>query len=260
MIDTHAHVDFKEFEHDREDVIKRYFEHGGEKLINVGCDMQSSIRSYELASKNENIYFSVGVHPHDADTVNTANLAKLDELCLHYKAVAIGEIGLDFFRNLSPQETQIEAFKSQLDMALRHNKPIILHCRDAYNEMLDILKEFNTGKWQGVIHCFSAGWEIAEEFLALGFHIGFTGIITYYKDNAVSNGFPEIHNVIKNMPIERMLIETDCPYLSPIPFRGERNEPLHVKFTLEKISKIRNEQIGRTERMTSENAVKLFHL
>lgn len=260
MIDTHSHIDFKEFDADRDDVIRRYFANGGEALINVGCDIKSSIRSHKLASDHENIFCSVGIHPHDANSVNPENLLKLEELSQHYKAVAIGEIGLDFFRNLSSREEQIEAFEVQLDMALRHNKPVILHCRDAYNEMIDILNGFNTAKWHGVVHCFSAGQEIAKKFLAMGFHLGFTGIVTYYRDNSVVNGFPEIHNVIKNMPIDRMLIETDCPYLSPVPYRGERNEPLHVKYVLEKISKIRNEDIRTIEAETSSNAVNLFHL
>lgn len=260
MIDTHSHIDFKEFDSDRNDVINRYFENGGEKLINVGCDIKSSLRSYELALANENIFCSAGIHPHDADTVDGKSLSKLEQLALHYKTIAVGEIGLDFYRNLSPAEVQIEAFKAQLDMALRHKKPIILHCRDAYNEMIDILHEFNSDKWEGVIHCFSAGWEIAEKFMAMGFYIGFTGIITYYKENAVTDGYPEIHNVIRNMPIDKMLVETDCPYLSPAPFRGQRNEPMHVKFVLEKISKIRNEDLSVIERKTSANAVRLFHL
>lgn len=260
MIDTHAHVDFKEFDSDRKDVIRRYFENGGEKLINVGCDLRSSERSYELALKNDNIFFSAGIHPHDADTINGKSLLKIEELSQHYKAVAIGEIGLDFYRNLSPRETQIEAFKSQLEIALRRNKPVILHCRDAYNEMIGVMKEFDSKKWHGVVHCFSAGWEVAKEFLDMGFHIGFTGIITYYKDIAVTGDYPEIHNVIKNMPLERMLIETDCPYLSPVPYRGERNEPLHVKFVLEKISKIRGQDVKMLEIETSKNAMSLFHL
>lgn len=260
MIDTHAHVDFKEFDHDRDDVIKRYFENGGEKLINVGCDIRSSIRSSELASNHENIFCSAGIHPHDADTVDPKNLAKLEELAQNYKVVAIGEIGLDFYRNLSPRDSQIEAFKLQLDLALRHNKPVILHCREAYNEMIDILKSFNSTEWHGVVHCFSAGWEIARQFLDMGFHIGFTGIITYYKDSSSDSDIPETHDVIKRIPIDRLLVETDCPYLSPVPYRGERNEPLHVKYVLEKISALRSEEIKIVEDVTTRNAISLFHL
>jgi len=258
MIDTHTHLDFKEFNNDREEVIKRYFDGGGEKLINVGCDLNSSIRSCELAKKYENVFASAGIHPHDADTVNEHSLEKIEKIVRHYKVIAVGEIGLDYFRNLSPQEKQIEALRLQLELADNHNMPIILHCRDAYNDMLDILKSYKTSDWRGVIHCFSASLEIAEEFLKLGFYIGFTGIVTYYKDKMEFNGEPEIYKVIKNTPLDKMLIETDCPYLAPIPKRGERNEPLFVKYVAEKIARVRKTDFEKIEKATSENAKKLF--
>lgn len=258
MIDTHAHLDFKEFNQDREETIKRFFDGGGEKLINVGCDLKSSERSYELAKNNEGIFASVGIHPHSADSVSEHSLKKIEELVPHYKVIAVGEIGLDYFRNLSSREKQIETFKSQLDLAENHKMPVILHCRDAHNEMLDILKEYKTSNWRGVIHCFCASWKIAEEFLKLGFYVGFTGIVTYYKDRSEFNGEPEIYKVIKNMPIDRMLIETDCPFLAPVPERGKRNEPLFVKHVAKKIAHIRNVNILEIEKATSENAKKLF--
>ncbi|MCK4525611.1 MAG: TatD family hydrolase, partial [Candidatus Andersenbacteria bacterium] len=235
MIDSHVHIDFKEFDTDRKEVMKRFFNGGGEKMINVGCDLKSSIRSYELAKNNENIFASAGIHPHDADTVDKNSLKKIEELVRHYKVIAVGEIGLDYFRNLSPQEKQIEAFRLQLELANNHDMPIIIHCRDAYNDLLDILKEYKTSDWRGVIHCFAASWEIAEEFLELGFYIGFTGIITYYKDKSKLGNEPEIYKVIKNTPLDKILIETDCPYIAPVPKRGERNEPLFVKHVAEKI-------------------------
>lgn len=258
MIDTHTHLDFKEFNQDREETIKRFFENGGEKIINVGCDLKSSERSYELAKNNEGVFASVGIHPHDANSVNEHSLKKIEELVPHYKVIAVGEIGLDYFRNLSPQEKQVEAFKSQLDLAENHKMPVILHCRDGYNEILDILKEYKTSNWSGVIHCFCASWKIAEEFLKLGFCVGFTGIVTYYKDESEFNGEPEIYKVIKNTPIDRMLIETDCPYLSPVPERGKRNEPLFVKYVAEKIAEIRKTDFEKIEKATSENARRLF--
>ncbi len=229
MIDTHSHIDFKEFDKDREEVIARFFDGGGEKLINVGCDMNSCARTLELAGKYENIYASIGIHPHDADTVNEYLLKNLESMAEHYKVIAVGEIGLDFYRNISSHEKQFEAFRLQLEMAENHKKPVILHCRDAHNELLDILKEYKTSNWKGVIHCFTASWDIAQEFLELGFHIGFTGITTYYKDKMELNGEPKIYKVIKKMPSDRILLETDCPYLAPVPHRGERNEPFFVK-------------------------------
>jgi len=260
MIDTHTHLDFKEFNSDREEVIKRFFSSGGEKIINVGCDLKSSERSYELAKNNENIFASVGVHPHDADIVDEHSLKKIEELIPHYKVIAVGEIGLDYFRNLSSQEKQIEAFKLQLELAENYKKPIIIHCRDAYNDALDILKAYKTSNWRGVVHCFSASWEIAEEFLNLGFYVGFTGIVTYYKSKSEFDGKPEIFKVIKNTPLDKILIETDCPYISPVPHRGQRNEPLFVKYIAERIAEIRDVGFKEIEKTTSENAIKLFNL
>lgn len=260
MMDTHTHLDFKEFNPDREEVIRRYFAGNGEKLINVGCDFNSSRKSIELAQRYENIFASVGVHPHDADTVNEQSIKTIEELAKHYKVISIGEIGLDYFRNLSSQEKQIEAFKFQLEIAENHGKSIILHCRDAYNDLLEILKNYKTSNWRGVIHCFSASWKITEEFLSLGFHIGFTGIITYYKDKMEFDGEPEIYKVIKNTPLDRILIETDCPYLSPVPYRGKRNEPSFVKYVAEKIASVRNTDVLEIEKRTSENARRLFRI
>ena len=260
MIDSHVHIDFKEFDDDREEVIKRFFKAGGEKMINVGCDLRSSIRSCELAKNNENIFASAGIHPHDANTVNKESLEKLEELVKHYKVIAVGEIGLDYFRNLSPQKKQIEAFRSQLELADNHNMPLIIHCRDAYNDLLDILKSYQTDNWHGVIHCFAASQKIAEEFLKLGFYVGFTGIITYYKDKSKLGNKPEIYRVIENMPLNKILIETDCPYLAPVPDRGERNEPLLVRYVAEKIAHIRNTSFEEIEKATSENAIRLFNL
>lgn len=258
MIDTHSHLDFKEFNQDREETIKRFFDGGGEKIINVGCDLKSSERSVEIAKKYENIFASVGVHPHDADTINGQSIKTIEKLAEHYKVIAVGEIGLDYFRNLSSQEKQIEMFQLQLELAENHKKPAIIHCRDAYNDLLDILKNYKTSNWSGVVHCFCASWKIAEEFLNLGFYIGFTGIVTYYKDKSEFNGEPEIYKVIKNTPIGRMLVETDCPYLSPVPERGKRNEPLFVKRVAEKIAEIRKTDFKEIEKATSENARRLF--
>ena len=256
MIDTHAHLNFKEFNNDREKVIERFFAGGGEKIINVGCDLKSSQESYELALKNENIFAAAGIHPHDADTASKYNLKKIEELAKHYKVIAVGEIGLDYFRNLSPREKQIEAFKRQLELAENHQMPIIIHCRDAYNDLLDILKKYKTSDWRGVIHCFNASRETAEEFLKLGFYVGFTGIITYYKNKLAEE--PEIYKAIKSVPLNKILIETDCPYLAPVPERGRRNEPLFVRYVAEKIAEIKKIGFNEIEKVTSQNAVELF--
>lgn len=265
MIDTHIHLDFKEFDPDREETIKRFFDSGGEKLINVGCDLASSEQSVELAEKNKNIFASVGVHPHDAEKLSAGVLEKLEELVVNKKVVAIGEIGLDFFRDLSPREIQIEAFKAQLELAEKYRKPTIIHCREAYVDLVDILKSYKTADWRGVTHCFLGSWPIAEELLKMGFYLGFTGAITYPKKRLLKdplgmnfNTEPEIFRVIKNTPLDRILIETDCPYLAPVPMRGKRNEPSFVRYVAEKIAELKSVSFKEVEKATSENARKLF--
>lgn len=258
MIDTHTHLDFPEFDNDRKETIKRFFSSGGEKIINVGCDLESSRRSCVLAAENKNIFASVGIHPHEADTVNKHSLKKLEELACQSKVVAVGEIGLDYFRNLSPKKKQIEAFKFQLEIAENHKMPIIIHCRDAYDDLLSILKEYKISNWKGVVHCFTAGVKIAKEFLNLGFYIGFTGIITYYNNKSESGSEPEIYKVIKNAPLDKILLETDCPYISPVPHRGERNEPLFTRYIAEKIAEIKNIDVDKIKSATSKNAERLF--
>lgn len=265
MIDTHVHLDFKEFDCDREETIKRFFDAGGEKMINIGCELLSSARSVELAGKYENIFAAVGVHPHDAESFDEEAMERLEELIAKEKVVAVGEIGLDFFRDLSPREIQIEAFKAQLELAAKHKKPVIIHCREAYVDVIDILKNYKKENWHGVMHCFLGSWPIAEELLGMGFYLGFTGAITYPKKRLLKdplglnfNVEPEIFKVVKNTPLDRILIETDCPYLAPVPCRGSRNEPSFVKHVAEKIAELKGISIGEVEKAADKNARKLF--
>jgi TatD DNase family protein len=257
MIDTHAHIDFPDFDNMRADLLQRFWNAGGEALLNVGCDMKSSERSVRLAEENERVFAAVGIHPHDADSLDEENLRQLEELLTHPKTVAVGEIGLDFYREpFCEPQTQKEAFRRQLEIAELHHKPIIIHCREAYDEVLEELKAYKSGSWRGVLHCFTASPETAEQFLALGFHISFTGVITYYKKDSKDESF--LIETLRMMPLERLLVETDAPYLSPVPHRGEINEPLFVRYVIDKIAEVRGEDKGRIEQATSENARKLF--
>jgi len=257
MIDTHAHIDFPDFDEMRSQALERFFDAGGEKIINVGCDMKSSERSAKFAKENENIFAAVGIHPHDADSATKENLKRIEELLMEYKTIAVGEIGLDFFKkpNCSSQ-VQEDAFRAQLEIAENHNAPIVIHCREAYVEVLEILKSYKTSGWNGVLHCFTASPEIAKEFLDLGFYIGFTGVITYYKCASQDECF--LCETLKNTPLEKILVETDAPYLSPVPHRGEINEPLFVKYVIDKIAEIRGMDADELEKITSENAKRLF--
>lgn len=266
-IDTHAHLDFKEFDKDREEVIKRAKEGGVEKIINVGCNLERSRAALELAYQHENIYSAVGVHPHDVKNYELQiTKQELEKLAKNRKVVAIGECGLDYYRlekksfSISLEEekkTQKEFFKAQIEIAKKLNLPLIIHCRDAFADLLEIIqntkyKILNTKP--GVTHCFSGNLEIANEFLKLGFLVSFTGSITYAKPQA------EILKVVKETPLEKIMVETDCPYLAPVPHRGERNEPLYVKYIAQKIAEVKGIKIKEVEKITTENAIKLFNL
>lgn len=257
MIDTHAHIDFPDFDSMREDAIKRFFNANGEAIIDVGCDMKSSERAVELAEANENIFAAVGIHPHDADAATDENLKRLEELLLRHKTIAMGEVGLDFFKEpFCDPEIQEDAFRKQLEIAELHQKPIIIHCREAYVEVLEILKSYKTSDWKGVLHCFTASPDVAQEFLEMGFHISFTGVITYYKKDSKDESF--LIETLKAMPLDKIMVETDAPYLSPIPHRGEINEPLFVKYVINRIAEIRDVSPTEIENATSDNARKLF--
>lgn len=257
MIDTHAHLDFPDFDPIRRDLIERFFAAEGEAIVNVGCDLKSSERSVALAEANANIFAAVGIHPHDADSATAMNLARLAELLRRPKTVALGEIGLDFFREpFCTPAIQAEAFRSQLELAEREKKPVIIHCREAYVEVLEILKSYRDANWNGVLHCFAASPAVAEEFLALGFYLSFTGVITYYKSGSRDESF--LLDTLRMMPLEKLLVETDAPYLAPVPRRGETNEPLFVRYVIEKIAEVRRMDPLELERITSANARRLF--
>lgn len=251
LIDTHAHLDSSQFNADREETIARAHQGGISQILTVGCDLQSSQDSIDLAEQHENIYAAVGIHPHDALECNDQALQKLHEMQQHAKVVAIGEIGLDFYRDRAPRDQQRTAFRRQIGLAKEVGKPIIVHDRDAHDEVLQILHEENAAEVGGVLHCFSGDLAMARACIDLGFYLSFPGTITYPKNEAA-------RNVVRAIPIDRMLVETDCPYLSPQPFRGRRNEPAHVRHTAEKIAEIKGLSIEDVARITSRNAFDLF--
>ncbi|MEW6407710.1 MAG: TatD family hydrolase [Patescibacteria group bacterium] len=265
-IDTHVHLDFKEFDKDRDEVIKRAFSGGVQKIINIGCNLERSKATVELAQKYENIFAAVGVHPHDVKKYESGNMnQELWKLAQNNKVIAIGECGLDYYRieddpstSLgASKEIQKEFFKAQIALAQKLNLPLIIHCRDAFQDLLEILhntKYILHNTRMGVTHCFSGNRKYAAEFLKLGFLISFTGSITYTKPDG------ELLKVVEEVPIDKMMIETDCPYLAPVPHRGERNEPLYVKYVAQKIAEVKGIKIREIEKITTENAIKLFNL
>jgi len=252
LIDSHAHLDMEDFDADRELVVKRALQGGVARIVTVGIDLASSKKAIELAKKYDSVYAAVGYHPHNAKKADPRDLEKLRALTSEPKVVAWGEIGLDFFRRHSSPDRQVQAFERQLDIAFQLDLPVIIHDREAHSDLLRILKKRNR-LFRGVIHCFSGNYDLAMAFVELGFCISFPGTVTY--KNAV-----DAQITASRIPLERLLVETDCPYLTPVPFRGKRNEPLYVKHTAEKIAQLRQLEIEKLEATTSANTMRLFNL
>lgn len=253
LIDTHAHLDFSRFNKDRNEVINRASDTGVKYIVNVGADLASSHRGVELSQLFSNIYATVGIHPHDADQVNDRALKVLKDLAKADRVVAIGEIGLDYYYDNSPREKQRTGFRKQLKLARELRLPVVIHGREADEDLLTILKEERVEEIGGILHCFSSGLEVAREALDMGLYLGFGGVITFKKAD-------QTRNVVKEVPLERILIETDAPYLTPHPHRGKRNEPAYVKFVAEKIAQIKGVSIERVAEITTANAKKVYNL
>ncbi len=252
MIDTHAHLDFKQFDKDRQQVIAFALSNGVEKIVNVGVDLSSSRNSVRLAEEHNEIYAVVGFHPHDSKDLTDQSLREIAKLAEHPKVVAIGEMGLDFYRNLSPPEDQISAFEKQIALAGELKLPMVVHVREAWDEALEVLRRSQAAVG-GVLHAFSGNAEQAREALEMGFHLGFGGMLTYPHSHA--------WQVAKELPLESIVVETDCPYLAPMPHRRRRNQPAYVKFVVEKLSRIFSPlTFEDLDRITTLNAHRLFKL
>lgn len=251
LIDTHAHLDMEDFDEDRQAVIDRAVQGGISHIITVGIDRQSSIDALKLARAHDFIFATVGCHPHNADLARGDDLAALAELASDPKVVAWGEIGLDFYRGWALPRKQKDAFEKQLELAGQHGLPLVIHCREAHGELVEILKRRGTDPYRGVIHCFSGGYDLAMEFIGMGFHISFPGTVTFPKA-------AQVQDVAARIPMERVLLETDAPFLAPVPKRGKRNEPLFVSHTAQKIAELRKMDYEEVACRTSENALTLF--
>jgi TatD DNase family protein len=256
LIDSHAHLDSGVFDGDRAAVISRAQECGVDIIVNIGIDLESSKVSLWLVEKYPQFFTAIGFHPHNAAKIREGDFAELERLCQQEKVVAIGEIGLDFYRNLSPREMQIEAFKRQLHIAQEHSLPVVIHSRQAEAETLEILTEWAQRQKRerplGVMHCFSGDATLAQQYLELGFFISIAGPITYPKSRAA--------DVVLSVPLEGLMVETDCPYLAPQPHRGKRNEPAFLPLIVNKITEIRKELPEVIAQATSQNAIRLFNL
>jgi TatD DNase family protein len=252
LIDTHAHIDTEAFDDDRDDVIRRARDTGVEALIIPAIEPEHFNRVLEVAGKYENIYCAMGVHPHNANEVDDRVLNLIEENCKNEKVVAIGEIGLDYYYDFAPKDVQRKAFTEQLQLAKNHNLPVIVHNRDSDDDLMEIIKNEQDGRLKGVLHCFSGDVKMLNQALDLGLLVSFTGNVTFKKST--------LGEIIENTPTDKMMLETDSPYLTPVPFRGKRNEPAYVKYVAEKIAEIKNISINEVIEMTTENAKKLFGL
>lgn len=249
LIDTHCHLDFPEFDPDRDEVIKRACGQGVNSIINVGSSILSSQRSLELSLKYQNVYSVVGIHPHEADSFDDNAQDAILKLAEDKKTLAIGEIGLDYFKNFSQKTNQLRLFLYQISLAKKLSLPVVIHTRCAEEDTLRVLKEAMPIK--AVVHCFSSGFEFLEEALRLGFFISFTGNITYKKADS-------LREMAKLVPLDRLMLETDAPYLSPEGFRGKRNEPMQIKLLAEFVAEIRGLTFDEIAKKTTENALGFF--
>ncbi|VEU82907.1 TatD family hydrolase [Acholeplasma hippikon] len=249
MIDTHAHLNTDAYKEDLDEVISRADLYGVKKIIVIGMDKYHNEKAVELANNYANLYATVGVHPCDVETEKIEDIIPLLD---KNKVVALGEIGIDLYWNKDNLAKQIIYFKEQLDLAVRKNIPVIIHTRESFKEAYDVVKEYK-GKLTGVFHAFSSTLDDAKKAIDLGFYIGIGGVVTFNKRG-------ELEDIVKNIPLEKIIVETDSPYLTPKPFRGKRNEPGYTKFVVEEIAKIKNITIEEVSKITTNNANALFRL
>jgi len=264
-IDSHAHLFFKDYEQDFDEVISRAKDAGIEFIVNPGTDLETSRRSIELAQQYDMIYACVGFHPHDASKASPEALKEIEKLSLHPKVVAIGEIGLDYHYDYSPRDRQREVFTTQIEIAVRRNLPIIIHSRESEPDTLEIIKLMtdkypgwksagNTLQRRGVFHCFPGDAAMARTVIGWNFYISIPGPVTFMhktKPNTMAE-------VVSEIPLEHILLETDSPYLTPVPLRGKRNEPANIPLIAEKIASLKNTDVQTIGTITSKNVKSLF--
>jgi len=255
LIDSHAHIQGKEYANEVDAIIGRAREAGVEKIIAVGGagDMSSNTKAIALAASYPNVYATVGMHPHDAKDVGDEEFRKLKELTAQSKVIAVGETGLDYYYNHSPHTVQRRVFIQFIHMARETSLPIVVHERDAAKDAAELLRSEGSAELRGVIHCFTGNYEAACKYLDLGFYLSFTGIITF------KNAEP-LRDVVRKVPLDRMLVETDSPYLTPVPHRGKRNEPALVRLVAETVAKVKGISLEEVAQTTTHNVQDLFRI
>jgi len=253
LVDSHSHLEMPEFNRDLEAVIQRAKASGVGYIFTVGTEKQDWAKALEIAHSYPSVYAILGVHPHNAKEIDEETYSTLRKLCRDEKVRAYGEIGLDFYRNLSPRDVQLKRFQEQIALAKELGLPIVVHDREAHKETLEILKSEKAEEYGGIIHCFSGDLEMAKECIEMGFLISIPGTITFKN----AGGF---HEVVKQIPMDSLLIETDAPFLAPVPFRGKRNEPSYVRYTAQKVAEIKKVSFEKVAEVTTENALRVYRL
>lgn len=249
IIDTHAHYDDEAFNEDRDELLNNVEDTGIKRVVNIGASMESSRVSLLLAHKYKFVYVTVGVHPSSSEEIDSESILKLEEMLLNEKCVAVGEIGLDYYYDEPQRQIQKKAFIAQLELAKKYDYPVVIHSRDAAKDTLDILKEFKGVK--GVIHCYSYSKEMAREFIKLGYVLGIGGVVTFKNAK-------KLEETVEDISFDDFVLETDCPYLSPMPNRGKRNSSLNLTYIVDRISEIKGVSRDFIIEKTFENARKLY--
>jgi len=252
MIDSHCHLYIQANPSQQDELIKEAVDNGVDTIICIGIDSASSMKSVELADKYDAVYATVGLHPHDAKKFSDLSLNELRSLSQHKKVVAIGECGLDYYRNLSPKDIQKRAFAAQLELAMELKKPVVIHTRESLEDAISMVSQFKSKLVGGVFHCYPGDANDAQRVFELGFHVSFGGVITF-KNSQMSR-------VASTVQLENIILETDAPYLTPEPFRGKPNRPAYVKYVYQKLAELRNSSFKEIEKAIDRNCRKLFRL
>jgi TatD DNase family protein len=250
VIDSHAHLEMAPFDRDRDQVVKRAKDAGVEIIVTVGTTVGDCRKALEMTRRYPGVYAVIGIHPHEVKDIKGGTYDSLKEMAKHEKVVAYGEIGLDFFRNLSPRGTQIHRFGEQLELAGELGLPVVIHDREAHRETMNLLKDWK-GSRRGIIHCFSGDYPMARQCIDLGFLISIPGTVTFEKND-------KLRSIVRELPLDSLLVETDCPYLTPNPFRGKRNEPAYVVHAARKIAEIKKKTFEEVAAVTTANAKRIF--
>lgn len=253
LIDTHNHLYFEDFDADREEVYARAREAGVKQMLHIGIDLKTSKRVLELAESHDFIFATAGIHPHDAGASSPQEIDAIAAMLEHPRMVGIGEIGLDFFRSLTPHAEQEKVLTRFLEIYKRIRKPLIFHCRDAFDRMIEMLENFGEAPYKGLIHCFTGDAAVMHRFLELGFHISFSGILTYKRSD-------DLREACRQCPVDRILMETDAPYLPPQSMRGKRNESAFMIETVRTAAELHGMSLENFAAQTTANARKLFGL